>query len=162
FRSALEGLRSPDAERRTAVLLQLGDALLASGDLPGARRAFEDASVLAREHDRPEDLARAALGWGSGQGGIEVASFDAGQIALWREALDAIGTRDAALRAWLLARLSVALSIEGTEQERQALTDEAVAAARAAGDKLALAYALAAHCDVIAGPEHSELRLAES
>jgi hypothetical protein len=164
FRGALEvlALGSPDPESRTAVLLQLGEALLASGDLPRARRAFEDASALSREYDRPEDLARAALGWGSGQGGIEVATFDAGQIALLREALDALGTRDPALRAWLLARLSVALSIEGTEKERQGLTDEAVAAARAAGDDLALAYALAAHCDVIAGPEHSERRLAES
>jgi tetratricopeptide (TPR) repeat protein len=164
FEHALETLTlcPPDAAYQTDLLLQLGDARLAAGELPRARLAFDEAARLAREHGWLDRLARAALGYGSGAGGFEVAPFDAAQIELLREALGALGDSDPATRAWLLARLSVAMSIEGSGEERLALSDEAVDLARLTGDDRALAYALAAHCDAIPGPEFCEARLAEA
>ncbi len=164
FEHALETLTlcPPDAAQQTDLLLQLGDARLAAGNLPRARLAFDEAAHLAREHRWPDRLARAALGCGSGAGGFEVPPFDAAQIELLREALSALGDSEPTTRAWLLARLSVALSIEGSDEERLALSDEAVTLARRAVDDRALAYALAAHCDVIPGPEFCEARVAEA
>jgi tetratricopeptide (TPR) repeat protein len=149
----------PDPALRTDLLLQLGDARLAEGNLPGARAPFDEAARLARDNGWPDRLARAALGRGSGRGGFEVASFDTEQIALLREAIAAIGPDDVVTHAWLLARLSVALSMDSSYAERLALSDEAVSVARAAGDDRALAYALAARCDVIAGPDCCEARV---
>jgi tetratricopeptide (TPR) repeat protein len=164
FAHALETLAlcPPDAAREADLLLDLGDACLAAGNLPRARDAFERAAAIARRNEWPERLARSALGCGSGASGFEVPPFDDAQIALLREALDALGDTDPATRAWLQARLSVALSLAGTEHERLALADEAVAIARESGDQRALAYALAAHCDAISGPDHCEQRVAEA
>ena len=150
----------PDPALRADLLLELGDARLAAGDLPGAHAPFDEAAGLARLDAWPDRLARAALGRGSGRGGFEVAPFDTEQIALLREAVAALGSTDLVTRAWLLARLSVAIWIEGSGAERLALSDEAVAVARAAGNDRALAYALAARCDVIAGPDCCEERVA--
>jgi tetratricopeptide (TPR) repeat protein len=152
----------PDAAREADLLLQLGEARLAVGDLPRARTAFEHAAALARREGWAERLARAALGCGSGASGFEVPPFDEAQIALLRESLDGLGTAHPATRSLLLARLSVAMSLVGTEAKRLALADEAVALARSAGDERALAYALAAHCDAIAGPDFCEHRVDEA
>lgn len=157
---AVLDLGAPDAERRTDVLLELGDARVATGDLPGARGAFEEAARLAHEHGWPQRLATAALGLGSGASGFEIAPFDAAHIGWLRAALAVVD--DDASRAWLLARLSVALSIDGSASERRRLADDAVALGRRCGDDAALAYALAAHCDVIALPEFCGQRLAEA
>ena len=153
--AALE-LCSVDDARRADLLLELGDAHAAAGDLPAARSAYEAAAQLARDHHWPERLARAALGVGSGPGGFEVPAFDHEQIALLEEAA---AVADGSLRAQLLARLSVALSLDADARRRASLCDEAIAAARHADDTLGLGYALAAWCDVIAGPADVERRL---
>ena len=153
--SALELCPADDA-RRAGLLLELGDAHAAAGDLPAARSAYEAAARLARDHGWSEPLARAALGVGSGPGGFEVPAFDHEQIALLEEAAS---VADGSLRAHVLARLSVALSLDADVRRRASLCKEATAAARAADDALALGYALAAWCDVIAGPEDVERRL---
>ena len=66
------------------------------------------------------------------------------------------------MRAWVLARLSVALSLMADESRRRSLSEEAVAVARAIGDRRALGYALAAHCDATSGPDHCDDRVAAS
>ena len=146
-----------DEALRTDLLLELGDANAASGDLPEARAAYDKAARLAREHQWPERLARAALGVGSGPGGFEVPAFDHDQIELLEEASS---IAEGSVRAQLLARLSVALSLDADAHRRARLCDEAIAGARAADDALALGYALAAWCDVFAGPGDVERRLA--
>jgi len=153
---------APEAGERSHLLLALADAQLAGGDLPGARQNFEHAATLARQAGNAEQLARAALGVGSGPSGFEVGLFDQGQIQLLEEALSALGDEPSALRAWVLARLSVALSYADTVERRLTLSETAVAAARQSGSEAALAYALAAHCDAIAGPADAERRLAET
>jgi hypothetical protein len=164
FDHALETLAlcPDDPPRRASLLVDLGEAIVAAGDLPRAREVFYDAATLARAEKLPVVLGRAALGRGSGRGGFEVASFDAAQIELLRSAIDALGETEPELRSWLLARLSVALSLEGSEDERRALADEAIELARSIGENRTLAYALAAHCDTIAGPDFCEQRLRES
>jgi tetratricopeptide (TPR) repeat protein len=140
------------------VLLALGEARVRRGDLPAARSAYVEAANIARRADRPDDLARAALGLGAGLGGFEISLFDQTQIDLLEDALVAIGTDDSSRRAQVLARLSVALSFMAAEERRFELSREAVEMARRLGDQATLGYALAAHCDTISGPEWSEAR----
>lgn len=153
--AALE-LCPTDNAIRADLLLDLADAHAAAGDLPAARAAYEAVVPLARTHQWPERLARAALGVGSGPGGFEVPAFDHDQIALLEEAAAiAVGAQ----RAQVLARLSVALSLDPDAVRRTRLSEEAIAAARLADDRLALGYSLASWCDVIAGPADVERRL---
>jgi tetratricopeptide (TPR) repeat protein len=161
---ALDVLRAnhPDDAMEGDLLLGCGQARAAAGDLPGARAAYEQAAVIARRAGDAEQLARAALGMGAGFGGFEVRLLDPVQIELLEEALDALDARPTRLRAWVLARLSVALSFVEAEDRRRALAEQAVAMAREVADPSALGYALAGHCDVDAGPDGCEVRLAES
>jgi tetratricopeptide (TPR) repeat protein len=163
FEQALAGpaAGNRDQGRRMEVLLALGDARLRAGTFTAARDAYEQAAALARRRGRPEELARAALGFAAGLG-FEVRLYDHRQVALLQEALAALPPGDSAPRAWVLARLSVALSYVAPAERRHRLAAEAVAIARRLGDRAALAYALSATCDAIAGPEHAERRLASA
>jgi tetratricopeptide (TPR) repeat protein len=163
FGRAIEALElAPDDDRRAELLLELGDAQLRAGDMPAARETFDEAADSARRRGRPDELARAALGFGAGLEGFEVQLADDYQVALLEEALIALGSDDSSLRAWTLARLSVAISYKESTERRRELADEAVAMARRVGDRRALDYALSAHCDAIAGPEDCERRVAEA
>jgi hypothetical protein len=77
------------------------------------------------------------------------------QVRLLEQALDALGPDPSVLRTWVLARLSVALSFMDSQARRQ-LSEDAVAMARQVEDPRALGYALAGHCDVLAGRDSSE------
>lgn len=163
FRRALAALDlEPDDDVRTALLLELGDACLRSGDLPQAQEAFGRAADIARRRGHPTDLAHAALGFGAGLSGFEVKIADRAQVDLLREALNGLDPGDSAERAWLLARLSVALTIQETVERRRTLAEEAVAVASRIEDPAALAYALSALCDATAGPDDCEARLERS
>ncbi len=164
FGRALAVLRSerPDDPRIGELLLRVGHAALAAGDLPRARDAFEQAATLAHRARDPDHLAEAALGLGAGFGGFEVQLLDPVQVQLLEQALEALGPEPAVLRAWVLARLSVALSFMGSDTRRVRLSEEAVAMARHVGDPRAIGYALAGHCDVIAGPDRCETRRSEA
>jgi tetratricopeptide (TPR) repeat protein len=162
YGSALGLLPSDRPELEGELLIQRGNAAIAAGDLPSAREAFRQAAVVARSHGDVDRLARAALGLGAGHGGFEVPLNDHVQISLLEETLATLGPDPSALRARLLARLSVALSFAEGEVRRRGLSEEAIATARAVGDDSALGYALAVHCDVIAGPEWSEERRDEA
>jgi hypothetical protein len=142
------------------VLLLAGEARLRAGDWTLAGDAFERAAALARAQGRPQDLGRAALGFGAGLGGFEVRLHDRRQIGLLEEAAGALAGTDSVVGAFVLARLSVALSYRSDSGRRERLAGSAMAMADRTGDAAARAHALAAWCDVIAGPAHSERRLA--
>ena len=161
FARALVGMPADDAER-PRLLRRRGDCLLLSGDLAAARVAFAEACDLARAAGRPEDFAGAALGFAAGLSGFEVRLFDHAQIDLLEEALALLPEDDGEQRAYLLARLSVALSFLGSAERRAALAAESVAMARRLGSQPAVAHGLAAHCDAIAGPTYAEQREVES
>jgi hypothetical protein len=131
---------------------------LRAGGFEAARDAYEQAATLARRRGRPAELARAALGFAAGLG-FEVRLYDHRQVELLEEALAALPAADSSLRAWALARLSVALSYVASAERRQELAAEAVAMARRLGDRAALASALSSACDAVAGPDHTEQRL---
>jgi tetratricopeptide (TPR) repeat protein len=155
----LEGIGAED-ELRLEVILSLGEARIRAGEWPVAIEAYLAAAELARTMNRPEDLARAALGLGAGLGGFEVRLFDQRQIDLLEEAIAALPEADSGLRAWVMARLSVALSFVGSEQRRTELAREAVDMARRVGDAAATAYALSTYCDTIATPQYAQERAA--
>lgn len=153
---------APTAADRGDVLLRLGGARTAAGDLPGAREAYREAATIARAGRRADQLARAALGLGTGPAGFEVALFEREQVLLLEEVLSALSPEPSVLRAWVLARLSVAVTYEAPLDRRRDLAGSAMAMAREVGHRPVLAYALAAHCDAIAGPDDCERRLAEA
>ena len=98
---ALELAPEPDRSRRLELLLELGSEQTKAARQVEARRALEEAAALARELDRPEELARAALG-------ICLLSLagvvDEDLIDLLDEALELIGPEDSPLRSQLLSR----------------------------------------------------------
>jgi hypothetical protein len=152
----------PDGEVvKARAMLGLGRARLRRGDVKGAGDAFETAAAIARALGDAELLAHAALGFGAGLGGFEVRMLDRRQADLLEEAAAALGA-SSPLRPWVLARLSCALTMLGSEARRLALAEAALEAARRSGDAAAVAAALAGWCDVVAGPTHVDERAAAS
>ena len=129
------------------------------GDRSAARAEFPRVAALAREVALPTFLARAALSLSSGSAGFEVDMFDREQIDLLWEAHVALPEEEAVLRALVAARVSIVLTMMDPEGQRGALAREAITLARAAADDRAIVQALAALCDVQAGPDHASDRL---
>jgi hypothetical protein len=157
---ALDGAPAVEPARRARIELALGEARRGAGDRTGARHQFLQAAAFARRSGRVDILARAALGLGSGVAGFEVQLLDREQLDLLEEAHARLSEEQPALRALVLARLSVARTAIDSDARRLDLANEAVELARAAQDDAAQAAALAALCDAIAGPEHTVERLA--
>lgn len=153
---------SPDRAELVETLLGLAAARLGAGEREAAREALLEAAGPARELGRPDLLARAALGLGTGPVGFEVDLDDRQQVDLLTEARAALGAGSPALRAAVTARLSLAAGLVDPVGRRLALAEEAVETAREAGDPATLAVALAALCDARPGPDHCRDRLAWS
>ncbi|MCG6495333.1 AAA family ATPase [Kitasatospora sp. A2-31] len=159
-----------DDARRASLLVGLGTARLGAGRREEGRADLLAAADPARRAGRPDLLARAALGLGSGPVGFEVELLDRPQIDLLAEARTRLLARPgrlpgerpsagpadgaAALLAAVTARLSVAGALVEPDRDRLALAEEAVGTARESGDSAVLAYALSALCDARSGPAH--------
>jgi class 3 adenylate cyclase len=159
---ALDLMEEPDARRRCELLLALGDAQRKGGDIPGAKETLQRAADLAEAHGLAEPLARAALSFGAGIGGavgVEFGVHDARVVRLLEKALAALGPRDSALRARVLAGLTLALAWSSAGR-RVAVSEEAVAVARRVGDPGALAEALTGRHLALWGVGDIEERLA--
>lgn len=161
-RGSLADLADPGSPELHAALVARGTALLAAGSFDDAREDFVRAASIARGRGDAHGLAAAALGFAAGMSGFEIRLRDPAQIALLEEALALLAAEESAVRADVMARLSVALSYEGVPVRRARLADEAVALARRVHAPRSVAHALAAHCDAIAGPDDAERRLAEA
>ena len=103
-------------------------------------------------------LGRAALGHAGL--GISIIDLDARAIALLEEALAALGDREPVLRSELLARLAVELYYAPSRDRSEALSSQAVAVARGAGDRRAVAAALNARHVALWRPDRLAERLA--
>ena len=124
-----------NAGQRCELLLALGDVQWRAGDTPRARESFQRAAEIARQRERPEDLARAALGYGTGLGGFGLTErADEALVGLLREALDALPPEDGELRVRAMARLGVELYYSDDVEDRERLCTEAVAMAERLGD----------------------------
>jgi DNA-binding SARP family transcriptional activator/tetratricopeptide (TPR) repeat protein len=145
--------------RRCALLLRLGDARARAGEVQLARSSFNSAADAARRMHSPQQLARAALRYGTvGQmaGGV----VDTSVVILVEEALDELGDGEPALRARLLARLAMELSFSEQRERRAALSEEALRIARSVGDIRGIGYALDARHWSLWGPANVDERLA--
>jgi tetratricopeptide (TPR) repeat protein len=131
---ALPGPRPP--EERIALLQALGEAQTRAGDTEAARATLLEAAEVARRHDDPGGLARAALAcgiWGLSFG------VDEALVRLVEEAIEA--GPDDALLARLKGMLAAALYWSDEPERRMGLCDEALALAREQDDAT-LAYVL--------------------
>ena len=153
-----------DVPRRCDLLLALGAAQSRAGDARSARATFLRAAALARRLRSPERLARAALGFGAGMGGLELGRVDETLIALLAEARDALGEGspsgppDSPLLARVLGRLATELYFSDRAVERQ-LAEQAIAMARRSGDRAALGATLSARFLTLWGPQNAPERL---
>lgn len=155
---ALELTPAGDEARRCELLLGLGEAQARAGNEAAASSAFLGAAELARAGHLPEQLARAALGYG-GRFVWMVRGADEDVVPLLDDALRALGDRESALRAKVLARLAGALRDQPEPERRTELTTQAIEIARRLEDRSALAYALDGMYCAVWGPDNPEERL---
>jgi class 3 adenylate cyclase len=145
FELALQAfeLREPRAEaHRCELLLRLGDTLWRAGEYDRARETALQAAEVARCFGTPEQLARAALGYGGRLLAFAAVKRNETLGALLEEALAAIGEGDSALRARLLSRLAEEATFFDSYERRAALCEEAIAIARRLQDPAVLATTL--------------------
>ena len=146
-------------DREGELLIRRGEAsVLAAGDTAEARETFRQAAVVAANAATPNS-SHAPRWAGSGRGGFEVPRNHAVQISLLEEAARALGppSRTGAPAA-VLARLGVASSLAagpGRDVRRSPRRPSPRPPCRRPST---LGYALAVHCDVIAGPDWSAAR----
>ena len=148
---------APDQTRRAELILAVGEAHALAGARDRARTAFQRAAEIGRELHHPELLARAALGYrGPGEMGTPA---DDGATALLEEACVAIGDRHDGLRARLLSRMVGTAPYSLAMTKREAMSREALALARRAGEDAALRDAMEARLWACLGPDHLDERL---
>jgi tetratricopeptide (TPR) repeat protein len=152
--AALELAERPDQWQRCELLLDLGEARMAAGDVPAARAAYQQAGELARRIGAPDALARAGLGLGLE---FTVGIVDQVEVGLLEEALAALGGADRPLRARVLARLARPLMFTSQVDRRLALSEQAVELARCLGDPATLAAVLYDRHQAIWGPDRAEV-----
>ena len=157
--AALDTTRAPRDETTCDLLLTLGDAEARGGNMQEAKKAFFEASEIARRGGMAEALAKAAVGYG-GRIVWARAGHDPRLVALLRDALAGLPPDDSPLRVRLLARLAGALRDEPSPEARAALSAAAVEMARRLDDPATLAYALDGRYAAILGPDNPEERLA--
>ena len=158
---ALDTKDRPDERQRCELLLALGDAQTRAGDPDKAKETLQHAAGIARKLGAPEQLARAALGFPLGFGGIvAVGVVDEVLIGLLEEVLVGLEGGDSPLRARVLGRLSMELYFSDSRERRVELSQQAMEMARRVDDPVALVYALRGRYYSLWGPENVEERLA--
>ena len=155
---ALAVLRRVGAEpdRQATVLCSLGEALQRVGEHKRALKVLGEAVEVARGLGDRRLLARATLAM---SGGVTILDVDHAFVARLEDALAALEGDDEALRARLLARLSIELAYDPDESRRQSASLEALELARRSGDPATLAAALSARHVVLSAPQHTTARL---
>jgi AAA ATPase domain len=148
----------PDELARCELLLRLGAAQARAGNYRAAQDSCLQAAEIGRRIAAPEQLARAALGFGERQ--VEGGLVNRQLVALLQEALDGLPSRDHPLRAGLLARLSLELTFADETERTRSLSREAVAMARRLADPVALRSAIDARWMAVWGPDGLEERTA--
>ena len=174
YERALQLLPPSEAhgDRRSDILMRLGDARARSGDTVGARRSYEEAADLSRLHDDPEAVARAALALVTsaapvrlGFGGLLVTSIvDPGNngVALLEEVQRTLPPGDSSLRARTLARLAAELYQFHETDRSRTLAREAVDMALRLGDPDALVESLHGRHWATLSPDTTDDRLANA
>jgi predicted ATPase len=157
-RAVTELQEEVDEAQRGEMSLALGDAHKKAGNNAKAREAFLQAADIARKRGAPEQLARAALGIGTSI--VASGKVDELEVSTLKEALSALGEEDTALRARLLAQLSMALYY--SPELRDEINQQAVEIARRVDDPAAIVAALYGRHLILDGTPNVEERLAVS
>src|SRR5262249_39398957 len=97
----LDQSESPDEAARCELLLALGDAYASAGETATSKQTYREAARLAETLHLPDQLGRAALGYG-GRISWEVFRDDEHLAYLLERALAVLGEEDSALRVRLL------------------------------------------------------------
>ncbi|WP_086819077.1 AAA family ATPase [Allokutzneria sp. NRRL B-24872] len=140
FARAAEAAAEGEGAQRCDILMNLALAQWRSGNGRLAARTYQDAFELAKAIGDVRSLGLAALGCCVRD---ELWANEPKLIVNLEYALDALGDKDSALRARLLARLSRELVlVPGTGERRGVLVAEAESLARAADDPATLAEVL--------------------
>ena len=158
YEMALEALTTePGADQRLRceLLLALGDAQARGGDVPASQATFIRAAELARRLGEPEQLARAALGYG-GRWIWFRAGKDQRLVPLLEDGLNALPDGDSELRAMLMARLAGALRDRPVPERRESLTREALEIARRLEDPRTLAHAVGGTYSALSWPRDTD------
>ncbi len=161
YEQALEALAiaaPEDAERRFELLAAAGAEHAAAGARESARARFRTAAGISRGLGRADLLARAAIGYrGFGEMGLPP---EPDTLALLEEARDALGESHPVLRSRLLSKLTGTAPYMLSMAQRETLSREALALARASGDLGALRDALGARHWACLGPDRVAERIA--
>jgi predicted ATPase len=159
YQRALQALRfvGPDEPGRCELLLRLGAAQSRAGNYQQARESCLQAADISRRLGATEQLARAALGFGERQ--VEGGLINRELVALLQEALDRLSPQDSALRARLLARLSLEFTFSNELERTDLLSRQAVAMARRLADPAAVRGAIEARWMARWGPDGLEERI---
>ena len=152
--------RLPDAtgEERLDLDFAVGRALRLAGDGRARPMLFRVATDAERAGDG-ERMARSLLGEEVGVA-TNFLSDDPERVALLRRALDLLPERDSATRAQALASLALNTMESLPYDERRTMADDALAMARRAGDRDAVAAVLNAHLWIVMDPQRRRERLA--
>ena len=157
------GRETADAVRQTqrcGLLLALGEAQRAAGDLARSKQTLLQAAALAQARGAPELLARAALAYGTKYPWGDEGAVDETLVQLLEQAVAMLGEGASALHARLLARLAMALQFAPERNRRLLLGERAVEMARGLGDPRAAAYALHARHVTMSAADNLSERLA--
>jgi DNA-binding CsgD family transcriptional regulator len=150
FRQTLDiGGPEFDGEDRCTLLLAAGTAAHLSADLGGRLDACLEAADLARALGRPDLLAEAALVMEP----VGRPGFDLAARRLCEEAIAALGSEPASLRARVTARLAESFAYLRELDRARPASEQALALAEQGGDPLAMAAALRARQLVCSGPD---------
>jgi len=139
FERALQllALEKADEARRCRLLISLGEAESRVGRSERSQETQRKAAEIAIRLRLPNELARAALLFGS------VFGAETRSIELLESALEALPGSDSTLRALVMTRLGATLLYTGIRPERALpLVADAVSMARRLGDRRVLARAL--------------------
>ncbi|HEX3716155.1 MAG TPA: AAA family ATPase [Trebonia sp.] len=153
-----------DPARRREILVELGVARRAAGDIDHARDAF--GAALDGDAELPGPLlATAALGYADPGADLGLAYGTDGPRSeiLLQRALDALGPDEPQLRIRLLTRLGAQLYFSSRPEEARPLAEQAVALASRLGDPYSRVVAGLAHHDAyVVGYVPPDVALARS
>ncbi|MDP9283674.1 MAG: AAA family ATPase, partial [Actinomycetota bacterium] len=139
----LDSMESPDDAIRCELLLALGDTHARAGDTPRSKEMYRQSARLAEALRLPNELGRAALGYG-GRFFWDVSRDDEYLVPLLEKALSALPVADSGLRVRLLARFAGGplRELGADAQRRESLGAQALQMARRIDEPSTLAYAL--------------------
>jgi class 3 adenylate cyclase/tetratricopeptide (TPR) repeat protein len=150
-----------DDPRRLELLISRGEAQRRAGDA-AFRETLLEAARLAQAVGNTDALIRAALANNRGNLYSGVGEVDAERVAVLEAAIGAAGDEHPALRARLMANLSLEHVWVPDRSRRVELSDRALETARQVGDPATLAHVLLARDYTVAAPDNSLERLANT